>query len=642
MKKKILNKILAALLCVSVFLCSFSVTAFAITPVEVISFLADVIGVFDGISCLRKKSAQFKTEQHARLLIAWSDAIQKHNVSENDFREMFDIVWQADTETFINNYGKDCFDNYFDKLQEYVKISVNVFDGGLDGICKELYHSDNSAYKANDDGSVQVPASRLKQDIKDSTLTFYPTGNIGMVSWKNDVIFGASQFNEKRNNKQFTLFAGGTFFGVSDFYSGYAIPFYYDGETDDYYFANFQLLLTTVTEHANINISRYPATGYDISEPLYSGMLSSGYGTDEYPFWSYSYCAYPYYDSLSYFSYDLSDYVDGKYRSNVRYIDSFGSCGFDFICSDDISKKISSRDFPCTSSQTMNNTLTCPYNFGFYISDKPIRMDGWAKDIDVDKISDNDIITITGDTIYDYKITNSTTGDTSTITEYMNNNYTYITNNNPGGNSGGSGGVGGNVTVGGNVNVSGNVNVGGDVNVKIDPIQFEPIQFDIPPIDINVNVSGGGSGDGGSGSGGGGGGGAIGGAAGAIGGAIDVGGVEVSGTGVEFDSVDVGGVTGVDASGASIGEIHGVDVGDINININGGNLPGTGNSGDTSDGSSDTSEYNGFVDYLDDAVEKTTGIRKFLKDFFDFLPQEIVALILIGLTVVILARIFGR
>ena len=120
-------------------------------------------------------------------------------------------------------------------------------------------------------------------------------------------------------------------------------------------------------------------------------------------------------------------------------------------------------------------------DFGVYLSSEPFQLFMNQTSIDFDKIPDNYTITINGDTIYDYSITNPDTGDTSTINEYVTNNYTYITNNN-GDNSGGSSGTSsGDVNVGGNVTVSGDVNVGGEITIKTDPI------------DINVNVNGGGS-----------------------------------------------------------------------------------------------------------------------------------------------------
>ena len=84
------------------------------------------------------------------------------------------------------------------------------------------------------------------------------------------------------------------------------------------------------------------------------------------------------------------------------------------------------------------------------------------------------LATITGDTIYDYGITNPDTGKSTTINNYINNNYT-IPSDDVGGDDPSnpdSPGSGGNVTVSGNVDVSGK------------------IEIDTKPIDININVNG--------------------------------------------------------------------------------------------------------------------------------------------------------
>lgn len=127
-------------------------------------------------------------------------------------------------------------------------------------------------------------------------------------------------------------------------------------------------------------------------------------------------------------------------------------------------------------------------DYGVYLSSDPFQFFANQTSIDFEKIPDNYTITINGDTIYDYSITNPDTGDTSTINEYVTNNYTYITNNNGDDSGSGSGSSGGSVS--GNVDVSGAVVVGGQIDIKADPID---INVNTQPIDINVNVSSGGN-----------------------------------------------------------------------------------------------------------------------------------------------------
>lgn len=168
-------------------------------------------------------------------------------------------------------------------------------------------------------------------------------------------------------------------------------------------------------------------------------------------------------------------------------------------------------------------------DIGILVDSKPIAFT-W-RDIDTSKIGKGQIVTINGDTIYNYTITNPETGDSSKFGDYITNNYTYITNNN-GGSSGG--------TVGGDVTVGGKIDVGGSVAV-----------------DVNVNVNG--------------------------------------------------------AGGTSLN-------------------PSDFTSGDTVD----TKKY------FDSALEMSENTQNFLGDFFSFLPPELLALILFGLTMAIVCRVGGR
>lgn len=176
---------------------------------------------------------------------------------------------------------------------------------------------------------------------------------------------------------------------------------------------------------------------------------------------------------------------------------------------------------------------TCVYggncDLGLLVDSKPIEFT-W-RDIDTSKIGKGQVVTINGDTIYNYNITNPETGDSSKFGDYITNNYTYITNN--GGSSGGS--VGSDVTVGGTIDVGGSV-----------------------AVDVNVNVN------------------------------------------------------------------------------------GAGGSGNVNPGDFTSAENVDLTKYYDNAVEQSTGFQKFLKDFFGFLPAELLGLILFAVAMAIVCRVFGR
>ena len=65
-------------------------------------------------------------------------------------------------------------------------------------------------------------------------------------------------------------------------------------------------------------------------------------------------------------------------------------------------------------------------DWGYIVSNKPFENMLNQTSIDFDKIPDNYYITIAGDNIYNYPITNPDTGDSTTINNYITNNYTII------------------------------------------------------------------------------------------------------------------------------------------------------------------------------------------------------------------------
>ncbi len=110
-------------------------------------------------------------------------------------------------------------------------------------------------------------------------------------------------------------------------------------------------------------------------------------------------------------------------------------------------------------------------DFGFICQTEPFEFFYNKNPVDTTKIPDNIAITY-GDNLYDYSVINTETGDTTTMNEYITNNYVI--------NGGGT--TSGNVSGGGDVTVGGKVDIGGKV-------EFSPVE--IKPIDINVNVNGG-------------------------------------------------------------------------------------------------------------------------------------------------------
>ncbi len=106
-------------------------------------------------------------------------------------------------------------------------------------------------------------------------------------------------------------------------------------------------------------------------------------------------------------------------------------------------------------------------DWGYIMSETPFELFKDQTSIDFSRIPNNYIITINGDTIYDYSITNPDTGDSTTIKKYVDDDYDFPqvpdVPDVPG--PGDDSGTGGKVEVSGKIDVSGKVDV--DVNVNV-------------------------------------------------------------------------------------------------------------------------------------------------------------------------------
>lgn len=105
-----------------------------------------------------------------------------------------------------------------------------------------------------------------------------------------------------------------------------------------------------------------------------------------------------------------------------------------FVASDYSTSSAYITDYVRRSSFSPNSNKKDDY--GFIISSSPFTLYGNQTSIDYDRIPDDYVITIDGDTIYDYPITDPSTGKSTTINNYITNNY-IIAGDDSGGGSGG-------------------------------------------------------------------------------------------------------------------------------------------------------------------------------------------------------------
>lgn len=352
---------------------------------------------------------------------------------------------------------------------------------------------------------VVVDSDTFKKVIDDTDLVYYPTGRINKISWKTDKFLSSGDLNFDRLGRV-TLIYQGDFFYQNNLKDCYCALYYFDGTDYFYSQSGFHFYLDEWSDDSG-------EAGTSLFYDKYNFLEIADVSNDNQVFENIS--GTPYIDFTPYYSppYSYSFYCYselGKYLSNNVGFRS----GVFWVSCDDFAKYFYSsnsltdirdcylpqnmRQFFGNGSQYANNYSlsvdAVPCDWGFIYSDQKFTMDGFGADIDTTKIPDSYYITVSGDTIYDYSITNPETGQSSTVNEYITNNYTYITNNPGGDSSGSSGTTGGNVTVGGNVGVNGNVNVGGEVKFGGEV----NVGVEVSPIDINVNVSGAGeSGNGG-------------------------------------------------------------------------------------------------------------------------------------------------
>lgn len=256
----------------------------------------------------------------------------------------------------------------------------------------------------------------------------------------------------------------------------YIMPFFTDDDLCPYYGQYYYRCYTTKEDQSVIfhfdqyyladnSLFREFKTNWKAAEYPFIGLLCSGGG----------YQLYAYSSRENYFS--DNRYFDTKYSfQSLEHDGAFVSLRSYNHTGDKLLK-----DLVSITSFTPNTNKSD--DWGFICSSEPFELFANQTKIDYEKIPDNYTITINGDTIYDYDITNPDTGDHGTVNYYITNNYTLPENGSKDDTKDdpGSGTVSGNVTVGGKVDVSGK------------------IEIDTKPIDININVNGGGSGSSGSG-----------------------------------------------------------------------------------------------------------------------------------------------
>lgn len=530
--------------------------------------------------------------------------------SKDEFLHILTLFVNTDNALIINEeYGKEAELFYREHNLEfndfYVDCIIPLFVG-LEDFVNALYETDLTDYSVDDKGNVSVPIEDFKEELEKQNNTIDPK-NRSMLkySWRD---LSNNQDNVNLNCFARGIFTDGKSVVGTTLEEGIYIQVYMRRNGYMYY-APYQYKLYLEKESLGGHSPVYQYTWY--LEPIYYERLD-GVSLDTFKavgaqFSDYvdsngkvTSCDMSKYVSLGlnsyndYWGFELKGYTSlAGCQKNLdndavkHYIKTNGSWSFstalnaggtDFsslhaserkylLRSDDISDKYmfgkwsasdngtsadkfgithffrhNSYSDACFTNYSINthdtgiingtkNSSVCACtesntcDFGFLVSAEEFST---TYKFDTTRLPSNSTVTISGDSVYDYSITDNSTGETSTIYNYVTNNYSYPETS--GGNTSGGGNGGG--TVGGNITVGGQVDVGGKV-------------------DINVNVNG---------------------------------------NGDNYSMPDTSGMN----------------------------------------------------DYLESALDDSSGFRKFLKVFFDFLPPPILVLLGTALTCAIIARLCGR
>lgn len=482
-------------------------------------------------------SAEPGALRQAKYICAWMDIIDKYNLSEEDFKAYY-------TEIATNGeYSALGSDEY----NTWLFITETAANGvSLDAICELAFRGTGKTDytinpSAEGNNKFQITGKALKEIAADYNSRYMPMDNPKQFIWSYNSDNSVTKTKQDRSQRfyffpQVPVYAGssGTW-GNQKWTDFYLIAFAID-DISGVYYGKYYVHVYTKNENGSVSlITDY----YSLSDGSLYQTKKGTWDIGNYPYLSMHYAT-----GSSMFSFR-------GYKSASAYYGDVTS-SWKTIVTSNVAMPLSASDNSGTLEFTKYVALPSftpdtnkSDDYGFICSSKPFELFANQTGIDFQKIPDNYIITINGDTIYNYPITDPSTGNSSTINNLIINNYIipgYPEAPDPDGPI--TSGLYG-------VKVSGNVKVDGDINIKADPIQIKT-----DPIDINVNVNQGG---------------------------------------------------------------------------------GSGGSG-----SSGTSEHVDISGYLDTLPEQSQTLTDYLKIFFDFLPPQLLAVLLGGIGAAVLCRVLGR
>lgn len=389
--------------------------------------LLDVYKFFFEDTVLRDRELQ-----RSEYLAAWKTITDNSSMIEDQFVD----YWQ----TCIDELG--LADDRLIMIEDTVRLGLTLED-----VISHCYHSDGNGVSVSSDGQVQISGQRFKQLVDYWSDYYKPKDNPSQY-------FYNYQSAPKKTVGSYTMYRfdpgvpiytsdGGSNmgWGFKNWSGGmYFLPFFSDDNLGFYYCDKYFHVYSIRDDSFSLVLDILYLTDGSVYQS-YTFDWDSSYPTISFNFWE-GYLAFQLQGFSSYFNY--------MSKTSLKSFQTINTSYFSF-CSGLLSDvKTITLETALRSTSTFTPDTNSYDDWGYICSSDPFVLWINQTDIDTTKIPDDYIVTVSGDTVYDYSITN-TAGDTTTINNYITNNYTVPVSDTPG--SGGSGTSSGNVTVSGNINL---------------------------------------------------------------------------------------------------------------------------------------------------------------------------------------------
>lgn len=423
----------------------FDIVGF-IPPVGTVLQFVDLISDFNDWLEIDTRALQAE-----ELLVAWREFIKGTGLSEDEFSE----YWNG----CINDLG--IADERLIMIEETVRYGLTLSD-----VIAYAYAPADDNCSLTDKGEVKLSAEKFQEIVNRLSEQYSPKNTGNRHSWQTDKAFVANGYG------YISFFSEGTFCN-SNLTDVYMLGFYYQGDkTGNYFYGLLQYhFYQTVTqdESGNNVVSLYCDYWNWFNDTDKTTVLIS----DELATYRYArICARPDGRIIVAWFKTRTDFF--KVTNQTQSIITIGTNESDNtynLTDKSLNTRVTWIEAAREHSGFFSGKDNIESNFisannadiGYFYSNAPINMG--AYDIDFTKMPDDYSVIANGDNIYDYSIVDNSTGDTTTINNYINNNYVFPDNNGGGGSGGGTQTV--DVNVGGNVNVGGKIEVGGKVEVDV-------------------------------------------------------------------------------------------------------------------------------------------------------------------------------